>query len=116
MKKELICIACPQGCHLTIEDTPEGYQVSGNRCKRGVTYGINEMTAPKRMVTSTVKLTGGRYPRLPVRTKQDIPKELIFECMKQLNRITVSSPVKMGDVILHNLLDTGVDIIAARDM
>lgn len=116
MKKELICIVCPQGCRLTVEQRNGGYTVSGNTCKRGEQYGINEMTAPKRVITSTVKLIGGRCPRLPVKTGAEVPKELIFACMDQINRIVVSSPVKMGDVVCSDLMGTGVDVVATRDM
>lgn len=114
MKQELICIVCPQGCRLLVEERNGSYQVSGNTCKRGEQYGITEMTAPTRVITSTVCLKGGRYPRLPVKTNRAIPKKLIFDCMEQINQLTVYAPVKMGDVILKNVLDTGIDIISCR--
>lgn len=116
MKKELICIVCPQGCRLTVEEKDGSYQVSGNTCKRGEAYGINEMTAPRRVITTTVKLEGGRCPRLPVKTRTDVPKELIFDCMAKINQVTVKAPVKMGDVVLADIMGTGVDVIATRDM
>lgn len=114
--RDLVCIVCPQGCRLTVTEENGVYTVTGNTCKRGEAYGIKEVTAPRRVITSTVALTGGRIPRLPVKTNGDIPKELIFECMEEINRISVTAPVKMGDVVLENVLDTGVDIIAARTM
>lgn len=115
MAKELICIVCPQGCRLTVEEVDGAYQVTGNTCKRGEQYGITEMTAPTRVITSTVRLEGGRYPRLPVKTKGAVPKGLIFDCMVQINGITVTSPVKAGDVVLSNVMDTGIDVVASRD-
>lgn len=117
MEKELICIVCPQGCRLKVLQQSDGsYQVTGNTCKRGESYGITEMTAPTRVITSTVFLDGGRYSRLPVKTAGAVPKELIFDCMKEINRIRVKSPVEMGDVVLKNILGTGIDIIATRSM
>ncbi|GAA0121023.1 MAG: DUF1667 domain-containing protein [Clostridium argentinense] len=115
MIKELICIVCPRGCHLEI-DVDNGYKVSGNSCPRGIEYGVKELTSPTRVVTSTVKIKGGIHNRLPVKTNGAIPKELNFECMKLLDDVEVSSPVKVGDVIIENVLGTGIDLIATRNM
>lgn len=115
MIKELICIVCPRGCHLEI-DVDNGYKVSGNSCPRGIEYGVKELTSPTRVVTSTVKIKGGIHNRLPVKTNGAIPKGLNFECMKLLDDVEVSSPVKVGDVIIENVLGTGIDLIATRNM
>ena len=113
--KELICIVCPKGCHLTV-DEENGYAVSGNNCPRGEEYGKNEVIAPKRTITSTVKVSGGLYPRLPVKTDKPIPKELIFEAMKLLDAVELTAPVKVGDVVIENGLGTGANFVAARHM
>ena len=113
--KELICIVCPKGCHLTV-DEENGYAVSGNNCPRGEEYGKNEVIAPKRTITSTVKVSGGLYPRLPVKTDKPIPKELIFEAMKLLDAVELTAPVKVGDVVIENVLGTGANFIASRNM
>lgn len=118
-KKEMICIVCPVGCHMeVVKDgtTEEGYTVDGNQCLRGKVYGIKEMTNPTRVLTSTVKITGGTLPRLPVTTKGPIPKELIMKAMEEINRVQISAPAKMGQVIIKNLLGTGVDLVATRSM
>jgi len=118
-RKEIICIICPLGCRLTVEKddkTVSGYRVSGNQCKRGEAYGIKEMTNPTRVLTTTVKIKGALYSRLPVRTKGEIPKDKIFPCMKIINKIEISAPVSQGDVIVKDILDTGVDIIASRSI
>ncbi|MBD7915954.1 DUF1667 domain-containing protein [Clostridium sp. Sa3CUN1] len=114
MIKELICISCPMGCHLKVDT--DKLEVTGNTCKRGKIYGINEVTNPVRVVTTTVKIEGGEHTVLPVKTKMPIPKDLNFKCIEELNKITVKSPIKMGDVIIENILDTGVDVIATRDL
>ena len=113
--KELICIVCPKGCHLTV-DEENGYAVSGNNCPRGEEYGKNEVIAPKRTITSTVKVSGGLYPRLPVKTDKPIPKELIFEAMKLLDKVELKAPVNVGDVVIENVLGTGASFIATRNM
>ena len=114
MIKELICISCPMGCHLSVDT--EKMTVTGNTCKRGETYGINEIKNPVRVVTTTVKIEGGTHAVLPVKTKSPIPKDLNFKCIEILNNIILKAPVKMGEVVVNNILDTGVDIVTSRDM
>lgn len=114
---EIICIVCPMGCHLKVTETDNGnFIVEGNTCKRGEEYGINELTNPVRVLPSTVKITGGTLSRLPVTTNGPIPKGLIFEAMKEINKVIVEAPVTVRDVIIKNLLDTGVDVVASRSM
>ncbi len=115
MKKKLICIACPIGCHLEV-DVENNYAVTGNQCKRGVVYGKKELINPTRIVTSTVIIKNGIYNRLPVKTDGEIPKSMIFDVMKQLNEVVVTSPIKMGKVIIENVCDTGINIVASRSM
>lgn len=115
MKKELICIACPMGCHLEI-DIENDYKVTGNQCKRGEIYGKKELINPTRIVTSTVKIEGGIYNRIPVKTDNEVPKKLIFEVMKELNHVILKSPVKMGEVVIENVCGTGVNIVTTRSM
>jgi len=118
-KRDLICIVCPVGCRMTItvDDTKEcGFHVEGNKCKRGIDYGIKELTNPMRILTTTVKIKGARFRRLPVKTDGLILKNLIFECMKLINSIEVSSPVKNGEILLKNIMDTGVNIVSTRSM
>lgn len=111
--KELICIVCPRGCHLRID---ENGTVTGNGCKRGVDYAHAELTAPVRTLTSTVKITGAALPRLPVKTDRPIPKEKMAEVMTVLNGVTVTSPIRIGDVIVENIADSGADLVATREM
>ncbi len=115
MIKELVCIACPMGCHMEV-DLDNEFKTTGNQCPRGQKYAEAELTAPTRIVTSSVKIEGGIYNRLTVKTADPIPKGLIFKCMEEINKVAVKSPVKMGDVIIKNVLDTGVDIVATRNM
>ena len=115
-KRELICIGCPMGCPVTVEmDGREIVSVSGNTCPRGDAYARKEVTNPTRIVTSTVKVEGGLVEMISVKTKEDIPKDKIFDCMRALKGITVKAPVHIGDVILADAAGTGVDVVATRN-
>ncbi len=113
--KNLICIVCPKGCHLQV-DEDNGYAVTGNSCPRGAEYGKTELLHPTRVLTSTVRVDGGLHRRLPVKTTAPIPKELLFQAMEALNGVTLTAPVTVGQVVLHDLLGTGVDVVATREM
>lgn len=113
--KNLICIVCPKGCHLQV-DEDNGYAVTGNSCPRGAEYGKTELLHPTRVLTSTVRVDGGLHRRLPVKTTAPIPKELLFQAMEALNGVTLTAPVTVGQVVIHDLLGTGVDVVATRDM
>lgn len=115
MVKHIICIACPIGCHLNI-DIDDNYNVTGNQCKKGEEYGKKELINPTRTITSTVIIKNGIYNRLPVKTNGEIPKAKIFDVMKQLQHLTVNSPITMGDIIVHNVCDTGIVVVASRSM
>jgi CxxC motif-containing protein len=118
-RQELICINCPVGCRLTVikdDSSDSGYRIYGNMCPRGVEYGIKESTNPTRIVTSTVKIKGAFLKRLPVKTDGAIPKGLNFKCMEEINRVVVEAPVKIGQVIIENVLDIGIDVVATRSM
>ena len=115
--KELICVSCPIGCAVTVtlDDNNEVVSVTGNTCKRGDSYARQECTHPERMLTSTVKVTGSRLPVVPVKSAKPVPKELLLDCMKEINQVTVEAPVHIGDVVLSNILNTGVDIVATNE-
>ena len=116
-RKELICISCPLGCNLTVEiKDAQVVSVSGNTFNRGEDYARNQLTDQRRMVTSTVRVTCGNLPVVSVKTASDIPKGKIFDCVKALKGIEVPAPVHIGDVILKNVADTGVDIVATKNV
>lgn len=113
--KDIICIACPRGCHLKIT-LGKTVQVANAKCKRGEAYGIKEVTHPTRIVTSTMKIIDGIHSRIPVRTSAGIPKALIFDCMVIIDQMTLEAPIIMGEILVENVLNTGVNIIASRSM
>lgn len=116
--REVICIVCPKGCHLQVsqnKDTGE-YEVRGATCDRGMDYGINEVTNPVRVLTSTVQIEGSALVRCPVRTNGSIPKAKIFESMEEINRVRLQAPVRVGDVVIKDIAGTGVELIATRSV
>ncbi len=113
--KELICIVCPKGCHLKVDEEHD-YTVTGNSCPRGAEYGKMELTHPTRVVTSTVRCVGGIHPRCPVKTDAAIPKSLLLAAMKALDGVELTAPVHVGDVVVENVCDTGANFVATRDM
>ena len=116
-RKELICLGCPLGCNLTVEmDGGQVVSVNGNTCKRGDDYARKELTDPRRIVTSTVPVAGGNLPVVSVKTASDIPKGKIRECLCALKGVTLTAPVQIGDVIVENVADTGVDVIATKSI
>ena len=113
--KELICIVCPKGCHLKV-DEENGWAVSGNSCPKGAEYGRTELQNPTRVLTTTVCVEGGLYPRIPVKTSPAIPKGLLMDAMAEVAKVRLTAPVRRGQVILPDLLGTGADLVASRDM
>ena len=105
------------GCAITVEldDNNEVISVTGNTCPRGDKYARQECTHPERMLTSTVKVEGGRLPVVPVKSASPIPKEMLFDAMKEVNKVTLKAPVTFGDVAVKNILGTGIDIVVTNE-
>jgi len=105
------------GCPLTVEmEGNEVIRVSGNTCKRGEVYAHKEVTNPTRIVTSTVKVVNGKSNMVSVKTKEDIPKGKILACVKALKSVQMKAPVHIGDLVAANIADTGVDVIATKNV
>ena len=108
--REMTCIICPRGCQLTVEYEDKNIlSVKGNACKRGTDYAVAECTCPTRTLTTTVMTKSGEV--VAVKSNKAIPKELLFDAMKQINALRVKNDVRQGDVVVANILDTGADII-----
>lgn len=115
-KREMVCISCPIGCRLTVTLDGETVSVGGNKCQRGEVYGTEEMLSPRRVITATVATGSASVPRLPVRTTGALPKEYIDELLNRAYRLTVPPPVVRGQVIVHDIRGTGIDLVASRDL
>ena len=114
-ERNLTCIVCPRGCQLTVKFDGEGKisEISGNACKRGVTYAENECTHPVRVVTSTVKCSDGGI--VAVKTSAPVPKEMVFEVMRKINLVRCSPDVKIGDEIISAVCSLGVSVVATSN-
>ena len=114
---EMICITCPVGCTLAVtHDGGAIVEIDGHTCKRGIEYAEQELTDPRRMVTTTVRIKGSLHPLLPVYTSAPIPKPRIFDLLREIRQVELEAPVKMGDVVLSDVVDTDVKVLASRDM
>ena len=115
MKKELICVICPKGCPLVAEvENNEVISVSGNTCPRGKTYAENEILNPVRTLTTTMKTDNGKF--VSVRSEQPLPKEKMFDYMNIINQTIVKTPVEIGTVLVYNIGESGVNIIATKNV
>ncbi len=111
---EVVCINCPMGCRITVtQKDGEITGISGNSCNRGAVYARQEVTAPVRMITAVMPVQGRKLP-LSVKTRQAVPKEKMMDCMQAIRAHSVSAPVRQGEVVLANICNTGVDVIATR--
>ena len=115
MKKEMICIACPVGCRLTVEgDSPENLVITGNSCPKGIEYGKEEFLSPKRVVTATLKTKGSSRLRVPVKTDKPLLKKYIPSLLDRAYTVEIKLPVRIGDVIIENYENTGVNLVLTK--
>lgn len=114
MKKSMVCIICPMGCQLSVETENAHITVSGNTCMRGEKYAKDELTCPKRTITSTIAVDKGTVKRLPVATSKPISKDKIDEVMKVIHKLKISAPINLYDIILKDICQSGADLIATR--
>ncbi|MDR1409287.1 MAG: DUF1667 domain-containing protein [Oscillospiraceae bacterium] len=111
---EIICIVCPNGCRMEASGEGGNLQVSGNLCPKGIDFAKAEITAPMRSLTTTVATVFPESPRLPVKTRSEIPKGKVMEAMAKIRTVVVHEPKKVGDVILPDVF--GTDIIATGEL
>jgi CxxC motif-containing protein len=113
-EKQIICIICPLGCTIRVKgERGEIKSIEGFSCPRGEVYGRDEFISPKRILTSSVRIEGSETPLVPVRSNVSIPKEKLFPCMDLIKQKVCGVPVRQGDVLIPNILNTGADIIAS---
>lgn len=116
-KKTLTCVTCPKGCEIRVEFEGERLlEVAGNACAQGEEYAREEIVTPVRVLPTTVRVQGGILPLVPVKTSKPIPRDLIFQCMEEIGKVEVEAPIRLGDVMIENILGTGADIVATRDL
>ncbi|MBQ7155250.1 MAG: DUF1667 domain-containing protein [Synergistaceae bacterium] len=117
-ERKFICVSCPLGCGLTVtlDDAGEVTKVEGNTCPRGASYARSEVKDPRRVFASTVRVNGGKLPVCPIRSKTPAPRGKLSEIARAVAELNVEAPVKIGQVLIHNVCGTDVDIVASRDL
>ena len=111
--KELTCIVCPRGCRLKVDDNME---VTGNACPRGKMYAINELTNPTRTITSSIRGNNRPYTLVSVKTDKPIPKDKMFDVMREIDKLEVQAPTRIGQIVLPNILGTDANIVITKDI
>ena len=111
--KEMVCIICPRGCHLVVDDN---MKVTGNFCPRGEKYAVQELTNPTRTVTSTIKVVNGSEVRVPVKTSKPVSKAKMFDVMDKINKVLALAPIRIGDILIENVDGEGSNIIATKNI
>lgn len=116
-ERKFICVSCPLGCGLTVTlENGEVIKVEGNTCPRGEAYAKTEVKDPRRVFASTVRVTDGKLPVCPIRSKTPAPKAKLADIAKEVANLNVKAPIKIGQVLIHNVCGTDVDIVASRDL
>jgi len=118
MIEKIICIRCPEGCEITVnlDEKKNITEITGNSCKLGLIFAENEIKNPTRMLTTTVKVKNGLLPLVPVYTEKPVPKEKIFEIINELKKIEIEAPIKLNQIIVENIFNLGINILASRDI
>ncbi|MEE9377702.1 MAG: DUF1667 domain-containing protein [Candidatus Lokiarchaeia archaeon] len=114
--KDIRCIICPTGCLVHVENINGELIMEGHSCKRGEEYAREEFVAPKRILTTTMQVENGFLPLIPVRSDKPIPKEKLRDTLKEIAKTVVNVPIKMGDILIENVLGLEINIIASRDL
>ncbi|MFW5952957.1 MAG: DUF1667 domain-containing protein [Candidatus Natronoplasma sp.] len=117
MTKKVVCIMCPLGCEVQAEvEDQKISKIEGYGCEDGREYAEQEIASPKRTVMSVVRCFGGNFPTVSVKTSEPVEKDEIEEVMKALSEIEVQAPVKAGEIILKNVCNLGIDVVATRSV
>jgi CxxC motif-containing protein len=114
-EQDITCIVCPIGCKITVQsDGTTAKALTGHRCKEGISYATTEALDPRRMLTSSILVHDGEWPLVSVKTSQSVPKKDIFNVLKEIQKTSVNAPVKRGDILLSNVANLNIDIIATK--
>jgi CxxC motif-containing protein len=116
-KKEITCIVCPIGCKILVKTDGKKFELlDGNKCKQGIEYARSEALDPRRVLTSSVLVEDGVWSLVSVKTNEPVPKEKVFDVLKQIQRTKVSAPVKIGQIIIKNVANTSTNVVATKSI
>ncbi|UCG68930.1 MAG: DUF1667 domain-containing protein [Thermoplasmata archaeon] len=117
MGSEITCIICPIGCKVVIHQKGGIItKIEGHQCKKGIEYGKEELLDPKRTLTTSIIVKDGELPLVSVKSDRSIPKVRLFDVMDAISEIEVHAPVKIGDVLVENVVGLEVDIVATKNV
>lgn len=112
---EVTCIVCPTGCKVrVVKEGTRVIEVSGNTCKRGEAYAAQEAVAPRRTLTTSIKVMGGDFALVSVKSAAPVPKGRLFDLMAAVQKLRTVAPIRVGDVVVHDVLGLGIDLVATR--
>ncbi len=115
--KKVTCIVCPIGCKIKIRTDGRQFEVcDGHKCKRGIEYAMSEALDPRRMLTSSILVNEGEWPLVSVKSSKTVPKNMIFDVLKEIKKSSITAPVKLGQIIIKNVAGTKIDIIATKSI
>lgn len=116
-EKEITCIVCPIGCKILVRTDGTLFElVDGNKCESGVEYARSEALDPRRVLTTSILVEDGEWPLVSVKTPKPFPKDKIFQVLKEIRKTTVKAPVKIGQKIIKNVANTGIDLVATKSV
>ncbi|MCF6249391.1 MAG: DUF1667 domain-containing protein [Desulfobacula sp.] len=120
LKKDLVCILCPNGCQLDIliEESPtfKVLEVDGCTCDKGKEWAEQEIINPVRTIASSIGVTNGDFPLVSVRTDSPVPLGKIFDVMTAIKNKKVTAPVNIGDKLIEHPAGLECNIIATRNI
>jgi len=116
-EKEITCIVCPIGCKILVKTDGKSFEcLDGYKCKKGIEYARSEALNPRRMLTSSVLVKGGEWPLVSVKTSKSVPKHKLFDVLDLIRKTKVNAPVEIGQIIIKNAAETGIDIITTKSV
>jgi CxxC motif-containing protein len=115
VKKEIICVGCPKGCRMKVEARGDRIEnIEGFSCEKGKSYAQKEFENPTRILPTTVKVYGGDFPLVSVKTEKAIPRDRLLSAMEVIAEVEVKAPIELGDIVVKDILGTGVNVVATR--
>lgn len=113
-QQEITCIVCPLGCSILVKKKGDNVEVEGNKCKRGREYARSEALDPRRVLTTSVLVCNGEWPLVSVKTTKPVPKDQLFVVLHEIRRVKIDAPVSCGQVLIRDVADSGIDVVATK--
>jgi CxxC motif-containing protein len=114
-EKEITCIVCPIGCKILVKTDGTSFEIlKGNKCKKGIDYAGHEALDPRRMLTTSILVLNGKWPLVSVKSSESVPRKKIFSILHEIKKIKLEAPIESGEVVIRNIADTDIDIIATK--